>query len=96
MPHTLQAVADEHDANDHNGGSEIDWEETRFGLKAAPTTGVDVAGKVVNPVAGDLGEDGCDDGGEVEEAWLRYVLDVGGYGCYWGTGEVPKSLSSKA
>ncbi len=68
MPHTLQAVADEHDANDHNGGSEIDWEETRFGLKAAPTTGVDVAGKVVNPVAGDLGEDGCDDGGEVEEA----------------------------
>lgn len=68
MPYTLQAVADEHDADDHDGGGEVDREQTGFGLEAAAVAGVDGAGKVVNPMAGDFGEDGCDDGGEVEEA----------------------------
>ncbi len=68
MPSTLQAVADEHDADNHDRGSEIDREEAGLGLKSAAATGVDIAGKVVNPVADDFGADGRDDGGEVEEA----------------------------
>lgn len=97
MPYTLQAIANEHDADDHDGGSEIDGEEARFRLKATTAAGVDGAGKVVDPVAGDFSNDGCNDGGEVEEAWLLgYMSDMGGCGCYWGTGEVPKFLSLKA
>ena len=68
MPYTLQAVADEHDTDDHDRSSEIDREEAGFGLKAAAATGVDIAGKVVNPVASNFGDNGCDNGGKVEEA----------------------------
>lgn len=43
--------------------------------------GVDGGGEVVDPVAGDLGEDRCDDGGEVKEAFSGHVLDKGRCRC---------------
>lgn len=66
MPFTLQSVADEYDADDHNRGGKVYRQEAGFGLETAADTGVDCAGKVMDPVTGDFGENGCDDGGEVE------------------------------
>ena len=48
MLYTLQAVADEHDTDNHNEGGEVDWKKTGFGLKAATVASVDNAGKIAS------------------------------------------------
>ncbi len=67
MPSTLQAVANKHDPENHDEGSGIDWKKPRFRFKATLVAIVDNGGKIMNPVANNFGENGCDDGGKVEE-----------------------------
>ena len=70
MPHPLQAIANEHNANHHDGCRNVDGEEVGFGLKAACVlAGVQSSCQVVEPVAGKFSQDCSDYRREVEKSY---------------------------
>ena len=71
VPAALEALADEHEADDHERQREEDGAQAHLGLEVAAVR-ADVLPRdgVVEPVARQLGQDDSDDGREVEEADL--------------------------
>ena len=70
MISALKTETHEHEAGDDEGRREPDYREAGFGFQdARVSTHVDRSCEVVQPVAGELAEESCYDGSEVEESW---------------------------
>lgn len=69
MPLALERETEDHEACKQERERRVDDRETGFGLEAAAVAAdVDMREDVVEIMADGFGEDGCDDGGEEEEA----------------------------
>ena len=83
MPSVLQGEAEDEDGDGHDGRGEPDDDEPRFGLDVAGVAAqVEIADKVVQPVAEHGAQDGAHDGGEVEHS-----CEGGVSGTYLGGGD---------
>jgi hypothetical protein len=70
VPHALERLAQEHNAEDHDGRGKPYGDESCLGLEAAVVAlHVDLGDEVESPVADELAEDGGHHGSKVVKGW---------------------------